>query len=178
MAVARRTLLAAAFGSAATSVAAPALARVIGKFERSLSFESLHTGERLKTIYWANGVYLPDAARDIAQVLRDRRNQAIHPIEPGLLDLLHALTQKLDTSASLLVICGYRSPESNSAMASLNNGVVRNSLHTRGMAIDIRIPGVELTHLRDAAKSLAGGGVGYYPKSDFVHVDNGRVRSW
>ncbi len=146
--------------------------------ERSLSFESLHTGERLSAAYWSGRDYQPDALAEIAKVLRDHRTNAIHPIDPNLLDLLHALAQRLDHKPVFQVISGYRSPVTNASLAAASEGVASHSLHMQGMAIDIRMPGVRTAGIREAALALKAGGVGYYPKSDFVHVDTGRVRFW
>ncbi|MCK6449498.1 MAG: DUF882 domain-containing protein [Alphaproteobacteria bacterium] len=166
--------------TASAGLAAPVL--ISGKAEaaqtRSVSFESLHTGERLRTVYWADGDYVPGALSRVDWVLRDHRSNLSHPIDPRLLDLLDRLRRALDTHEPYQVISGYRSPATNSMLASASTGVARNSLHTRGVAIDIRVPGVSLARLRDAARSLAAGGVGYYARSDFVHVDIGRVRAW
>jgi uncharacterized protein YcbK (DUF882 family) len=145
---------------------------------RMLRLENLHTGEALETTYWADGAYLPDALRQIDRVLRDHRTNETHPIEPALLDLLARLRRALDTEAPFQIISGYRSPRSNAMLASRSGGVAHNSLHTKGLAIDIRVPGRRLRQVRDAALALAGGGVGYYERSDFVHVDVGRVRAW
>jgi uncharacterized protein YcbK (DUF882 family) len=146
--------------------------------ERSLSFESLHTGERLSAPYWSGHGYLPDALGAIAHVLRDHRTNASHPIDPNLLDLLHALAQRLDRPPAFQVISGYRSPVTNASLAAASEGVATHSLHMQGMAIDIRMQGVRTVRIREAALALRAGGVGYYPKSDFVHVDTGRVRFW
>lgn len=180
MAISRRRILYGALTSVMAVAGKPVLARPAGpQRPRSIAFENLHTGERLNTIYWADGAYQPDALRDVARVLRDHRNNEVHPIDAGLLDLLSALTAKLDkTGCCYKVISGYRSPRTNAMLASLSSGVAHHSLHTQGMAIDIRVAGVGLVGLRDAAKSLRGGGVGFYPRSDFVHVDVGRVRYW
>jgi len=111
-------------------------------------------------------------------VLRDHRTGTQCAIDPRLLDLLHGLRNLLGTTRPFQVISGYRSPATNRVLASASSGVARDSLHTRGMAIDIRVPGIALDRLRDAAISLKGGGVGHYPRSDFVHLDVGRVRFW
>jgi uncharacterized protein YcbK (DUF882 family) len=145
---------------------------------RSLQFESLHTGERLATTYWAAGAYVAEELRRINQVLRDHRTGDVKPIDPGLLDLLVALRERLDTQAPFQVISAYRSPATNAMLAEHGSGVARQSLHTQGLAIDIRVPGRTLPAVRDAALGLHGGGVGFYPRSDFVHVDVGRVRTW
>jgi uncharacterized protein YcbK (DUF882 family) len=135
--------------------------------ERSLLLHHLHTGETLKAVYFADGRYLPDGLRAITHHLRDWRVDQTRPIDPELLDLVWAVRQRLESSAPVHVLLRRRS-----------HGVARNSLHLRGMAIDLRVPDRSLRMLRSAALSLKGGGVGYYPRSDFVHVDSGSVRSW
>lgn len=146
--------------------------------ERTLVFQNLHTGERTETCYWQNGAYLQEGLRDIARVLRDHRTGDIYPIDPALLDALDRLCGALEARRTFQVISGYRSPRSNALLASASSGVAKKSMHMEGRAIDLRIPGIPLHVVRDAAKSLKAGGVGYYPKSDFVHVDTGRVRYW
>ncbi|HSD83573.1 MAG TPA: DUF882 domain-containing protein [Anaerolineae bacterium] len=145
---------------------------------RELAFYNLHTGESLKTAYWSKGEYLPEALADINYVLRDFRNDQVHPIEPRLLDLLHGLQNTLDTIRPFQIISGYRSPDTNATLVANTDGVAKSSLHMQGMAIDLHVEGIPLDELRRAALSLHGGGVGYYPSSNFVHVDIGRVRHW
>jgi uncharacterized protein YcbK (DUF882 family) len=111
-------------------------------------------------------------------VLRDHRSDEVSPIDTRLLDLLHTLSDKLDTTSQFHVISGYRSPATNAKLAEKSNGVARHSLHMDGLAIDIRLPGRELADVRRAAIALRSGGVGYYPGSNFVHMDVGRVRTW
>jgi uncharacterized protein YcbK (DUF882 family) len=144
---------------------------------RALSFYNLHTGERLKTVYWEKGEYVPGALDDINYILRDFRQNEIKPIDPNLLDLLVALRDRLHSSANYEVISGYRSPVTNAMLHAGGEGVSSRSLHMDGRAIDIRVPGRSLGIVRAAALSLARGGVGYYP-SRFVHVDTGRIRWW
>lgn len=146
--------------------------------ERRLAFLNTHTGENLSAMYWADGAYQPDSLAEIYRVLRDFRSGDVGPIDTGLLDLLHTLAVALDTGVPFHVISGYRSPATNAMLAEKGGGVARHSLHMDGLAIDIRIPGRELADVRRAALALRGGGVGYYPASDFVHVDVGRVRQW
>ncbi len=175
----RRWLLKAALGACTALGVTPALARAVAFSPvRSLSFDNLHTGERLNATYWEGGAYLPDASRQIEWLLRDFRANEVHPIDPKLLDLLYALSATLPARATYQVISGYRSPVTNAMLRAASDGVAAHSLHTQGMAIDVRVPGIVLARLRDNAKSLQGGGVGYYPRSDFVHVDVGRVRTW
>jgi uncharacterized protein YcbK (DUF882 family) len=146
--------------------------------ERSLSFYNLHTSESLKTVYWQRGQYLAPSLGDINRVLRDYRTGEKHDIDPRLLDLLCDLRLRLDTHEPLHIISGYRSPKTNAMLHANSNGVAEHSLHLDGKAVDIRIPGRNLSLLRKTALSMKAGGVGYYPSSDFVHVDTGRVRSW
>lgn len=149
--------------------------------ERVLSFFNTHTGERLRTSYCCGGVYRPDALKQIDHILRDFRANEIKPIDPKLLDLLHELGGTLETDRPFHIISGYRSPHTNTMLrerGGVTTGVATRSLHMDGKAIDIRLPGVSLDTLRGAARSLKLGGVGYYPSSNFVHVDTGRVRYW
>ena len=145
---------------------------------RSLAFDNLHTGERLRTIYWADGQYLPDSLAEIDHLLRDFRTDETKGIAPDLLDLLCTITGRLGTSQPIQLISGYRSPATNAQLHARSSEVAKHSLHMDGMAADIRIPGHNLTQLRNAAMSLRAGGVGFYPHSDFVHVDVGQVRHW
>jgi uncharacterized protein YcbK (DUF882 family) len=149
--------------------------------ERILSFFNTHTGERLKTAYCCGGSYQPHALEQINFILRDFRANEIKPIDPKLLDLLHELGGTLEVDQPFHIISGYRSPLTNAMLreqGGAHTGVASSSLHMVGKAIDIRVPGVKLDHLRAAATSLKLGGVGYYPTSNFVHVDTGRVRYW
>lgn len=172
----RRHLL--GFGlTAVVASGLPSSARALAA-PRALAFENLHTGEKLSTVYWADGRYIGGAVGAINNILRDHRNGEVHAMDPRLFDLLYALRGVLDTSVPFQIISGYRSPRTNAMLANHSDGVARHSLHTEGLAIDIRVPGRALATVRDAALSLRGGGVGYYRRSDFVHVDTGRVRAW
>jgi uncharacterized protein YcbK (DUF882 family) len=145
---------------------------------RTLFLHNLHTGESARTTYWAEGRYIADGLGRIGWLLRDFRSGEVHAIDQRLLDLLVTLSGRLGTREPFEVISGYRSPATNAMLAATTGGVAAASLHMAGMAIDIRVPGRPLARVRDAARSLEGGGVGYYPASDFVHVDVGRVRAW
>jgi uncharacterized protein YcbK (DUF882 family) len=145
---------------------------------RELAFRNLHTGEEVEVVYRADGQLDPGALREIDWVLRDFRTGEAHPMDQRLLDLLWRLRAALDTTAPYEVISGYRSPATNAMLARQSRGVSRASLHMKAMAIDVRLPDRPLLALRDAALGLRLGGVGYYPASDFVHVDVGRVRWW
>lgn len=172
------------FGVAAASALTPAAAladavrAALPKGERMLKFDNLHTGEKLKTVYWQNGKYLPGSLAEINHILRDFRANEVKPIDTDLLDLLNIMQKKLETDRPFEIISGYRSPRTNAMLRGRSSGVARNSYHMRGMAIDIRVPGRELVQVRRAALDLSRGGVGYYPSSGFVHVDVGPVRAW
>jgi uncharacterized protein YcbK (DUF882 family) len=175
----RRRFLTAGAGLIGAAILPKAALAAPAKGERSLSFVHTHTGEKLKTVYWADGRYLPEGVRDLNKILRDWRTDEVMPIDRNLFDLLNRLRGTLEAdSKPLHIISGYRSPKTNGMLRSKSHGVASKSLHQVGKAIDIRIPGVQLDHLRKAARSLQLGGVGYYPAQDFVHVDTGRVRFW
>jgi uncharacterized protein YcbK (DUF882 family) len=165
----------------AYAAAPPAAARRAKAPVRTLSFFHTHTGERLKATYCCDGKYEPDALKAIDVLLRDFRVDKVKEIDPKLLDLLHELSGTLETDRPFHVISGYRAPETNQmlrARGGAHTGVASQSLHMVGKAIDLRLPGVKLHDVREAARSLKLGGVGYYPSSNFVHVDTGRVRYW
>jgi uncharacterized protein YcbK (DUF882 family) len=145
---------------------------------RQLSFMNTHTGDTFADAYWENGTYVPDAMAAINHVMRDHRSGEVHDIDPRLLDQLHALRGEVGSTSPFQIISGYRSPATNATLAANSGGVATRSLHMRGRAIDIRVGGVDLTRLRDAAIALNAGGVGFYEASDFIHVDTGRVRRW
>jgi uncharacterized protein YcbK (DUF882 family) len=159
-------------------VAAPALIGLNDTKCRTVAFDCLHTGEKLKTDYWVDGAYVPDALADVDRVLRDFRTGDVHRIEPELLDLLNVLSSRMQSKSAFQVISGYRSPKTNAILRAASSEVAQHSLHMKGMAIDIRVGDRKLAALHDAALAMKAGGVGYYPKSDFVHVDVGRVRRW
>jgi uncharacterized protein YcbK (DUF882 family) len=166
------------FPAKAHAATSAAVARVP---ERTLSFFNTHTGERLKTTYCSGGCYRPEALQELNHILRDFRLNEVKAIDPKVFDLLHELGGTLETDQPFHIISGYRSPQTNALLrerGGASTGVASHSLHMVGQAIDIRVPGVKLEHLRDAAKSLKIGGVGFYRDLNFVHVDVGRVRYW
>ncbi|MGE4544375.1 MAG: DUF882 domain-containing protein [Pedobacter sp.] len=157
----------------------PALAKLPGATERTLSLYNTHTGEHLhQAVYWEKGSYQRETLQQINYLLRDHRTDEIKIIDPNLLDILHAMRSKIPVDAPFEIISGYRSPATNRNLQSHSSGVAKHSLHMAGQAIDIRLPGCPLAKLRKTAVSMKRGGVGYYPKSNFVHVDTGRVRYW
>lgn len=175
--ISRRKLLAAA-ATASPILATPLTCLAFGERPRELGFFHTHTGQKLRLIYWENGQYLADAMTAIDRLLRDFRTGDIHPIDPGVIDILHATQIAIGRGTRFEIISAYRSPITNSLLAANSTGVAKRSLHMQGRALDIRLQGVATDTLRDAAMSLRAGGVGYYHQSDFIHVDTGRVRTW
>ena len=138
-----------------------------------------HTNEHIDVVYREGKTYVPEAVNDLERFLRDHRTGAVHHFDPRLFDVLHDLLISVgDPDAEINVICGYRSPWSNRFLRRRSRAVAKHSLHIKAMAIDVRVPGVETARLRDAALALHRGGVGYYHREDFIHVDVGRVRRW
>jgi uncharacterized protein YcbK (DUF882 family) len=177
--VTRRDLIKTTLAAAAVSLV-PSFARasLAAAPARSLQFYNTHTAESLKTVYWENGSYIPEALGSINHILRDFRTNTVKPIDPRLLDLLASLHNRLDSNTPFEIISGYRSPQTNAALHARSSGVASHSMHIEGKAIDIRLTDKPLAMLHNAALAMNAGGVGYYPGSDFVHVDTGRVRHW
>jgi uncharacterized protein YcbK (DUF882 family) len=185
----RRTLIKLGLGAGATAafgLTTAAGAQTLSSFgepvmdmaPRKVALHNLHTGESLHAIYWEEGRYVPGALAAVNKVLRDFRTGDEHMMDPRLLDLLSAVHGKVEGREPFQVISGYRSPKTNAMLHGLSHEVATGSLHMKGMAIDVRVEGVELRHLQAAALDLGRGGVGYYPTSDFVHMDVGAVRRW
>jgi uncharacterized protein YcbK (DUF882 family) len=159
--------------------AAPALVGLKKLNARTLSFDCTNAGEQLNEVdYWVEGNYVPDALKEINRALRDYRTNEVYPIAPKLLDLLYQLGRELDTDCRFELTSGYRSPQTNARLHELDAGVATNSLHMKGLAADITLPGRPLDQVHGAALAMQLGGVGYYPKDNFIHVDVGRVRRW
>ncbi len=147
--------------------------------EFRLRFFHTHTGKRLDIVYRRGDTYLPESLSRLDEYLRDHRSGEVHHYDPRVFDLLYAISDRLGHAGGEIdVICGYRSQQSNEFLHTRGRGVAVHSLHMQALAIDFRMPGVRTSNLRDAAMALHRGGVGYYAKSDFVHVDIGRVRRW
>jgi uncharacterized protein YcbK (DUF882 family) len=172
----RRILVGAASG--AILLASPAALASLTEKPRALSFYHTHTGEKLRIVYAERGAHLPEALEEINRFLRDFRSGEAYPIDPLLLDKLHQIQQLTGGGGPYEIISAYRSPQTNEMLRSNSNGVAQRSLHMEGRAMDVRLRGVQTSKLRAAALELQAGGVGYYPDSDFVHVDTGRVRAW
>ncbi|MGE5130360.1 MAG: YcbK family protein [Sphingomonadaceae bacterium] len=172
---ARRRALAKGLGLLPLVAAAPAHAA--RRAPRTVSFYHTHTGERLTATYYERGGYVPDALQAVNWLLRDFRTETVHVIDPRLLDQLYALNACCG-GRSFEVISGYRSPQTNAMLRKTSSGVASHSLHIDGRAIDVRLEGCDTERLHRAALAMARGGVGFYPRSDFVHLDTGRFRTW
>jgi uncharacterized protein YcbK (DUF882 family) len=144
--------------------------------DRALDLYAPHLDERFSGAYWAGGAYVGDALAQISWLMRDHAADEPMPIDPGLLDTLHALGATLDCTRPIEILSGYRTPETNRALR--REGAAKNSLHVLGKAADVRIPGRPLTHVVRAAIQLGAGGVGCYPRQHFLHLDTGPVRRW
>ncbi len=173
----RRRFLQWAAGATVAALAFPAAASRRLLKPRALSLTNLHTGESFSGPYWADGRYIPDSMRRLNRLLRDFRNDEIHPMDPRLIDLVSQLQNRMG-HVPFFVVSGYRSAQTNALLASMSDGVAQNSFHMSGRALDISVPDHRLRHLRNAALSLKAGGVGYYRRSNFVHLDTGPVRHW
>ncbi|MDP1900344.1 MAG: DUF882 domain-containing protein [Rubrivivax sp.] len=166
-----------AAAGALPALSAPARASVTQA--RGLALAHTHTREQLDLVYAVNDRYVPEALGSLNHFLRDHYTGDIGRIDPRLFDLLHRVQQMLGSSRTFEVISGYRGPATNTRLRETRGGgVAKHSLHMEGLAIDVRLPGASLADLRDAALSLRAGGVGFYPRDQFVHLDIGRVRSW
>ncbi|MGA3156007.1 MAG: YcbK family protein [Steroidobacteraceae bacterium] len=177
-ALTRRRFLSASTATGALMATAAALPVLATTERRTLSFKHTHTGETLHADYFIDGIYQPDVLTAINHLLRDFRTGDVHAIDPELLDLLNDLSFLTGVEAPYQVISAYRSPATNAMLRSTSDGVAEHSQHMLGKAIDIRVAGVPTPSLGAMARTLARGGVGIYPESDFVHVDTGAVRNW
>jgi uncharacterized protein YcbK (DUF882 family) len=170
----RRFLQAGACGALCVA-ASPVLASIE---QRVLKFVHTHTGEELNTVYFRNGAYDQMQLLRVAHTLRDFRSGAVYRIDPLLLDALFELQVRSGHDKPYQIISAYRSPKTNQQLRSQSNAVAEHSMHLTGQAVDVRVGGVATKTLRDHALAMYRGGVGYYQKSNFLHVDTGRVRSW
>ena len=186
--VVRRNLLKLGLGAmaSATLIGAPALSHAADLAQaatpvsslRCVAMDNLHTGETMEAVYWEQGDYIPDVLDAVNNHLRDFRTGDVHAIDPRLLDLLDQIAARVETKTRFQVISGFRSQATNAMLHEQSAEVAKKSLHTQGMAIDVRLPDVALEHLHNAALSVCAGGVGFYPESNFVHLDVGPVRTW
>ncbi|MDA0421701.1 DUF882 domain-containing protein [Vibrio sp. sp1] len=145
---------------------------------RALAMNNLNTGEILETCYFDGKRYINDELQRLNEFCRDHRRNEVHPMDRRLFDQISQIQKLIGTEAEVIVISGYRSPATNASLRNGSSRVAKKSMHMEGKAIDFRLDGVKLSTVRDAALSLKAGGVGYYPGSNFVHIDTGAVRSW
>lgn len=145
---------------------------------KSLSLEHHHTGDTLKLTYYEQGRYVHGALEEINYFLRDYHNDKVHSVDPALLDQLYNVKLLLGVNKPFEIVSGYRSPGTNADLRKHSGGVAKHSLHMEGRAVDIRMAGVSAKTIRNAALTLQCGGVGYYPSSNFVHLDTGELRTW
>lgn len=174
----RHLLLGGACMVAASLLPRPALASLVAPV-RKLRLYNPNTGERVSASYWENGRYIQDTLSDFNWLFRDYRAGDLQKkIDPKLFDQLFELQRKLGMQKEIHVVCGYRSAETNAELRKKSRAVAKNSLHMHGQAVDLRIPGVHLDRIHKAALAMQAGGVGYYPRANFVHIDVGPIRHW
>lgn len=146
--------------------------------DRSVSLNNVHTGEKENITFWSDGHYLEAGLNRVNWLLRDFRTGDVKAIDPRLMNILYLLSKRVETEDSILVLSGFRSKKTNDMLRQTTEGVARRSFHMAGRAIDIRIPKLASADVQKVALRLGGGGVGYYPSSNFVHLDTGPVRTW
>lgn len=166
-----------ALAAASAAASAPALLKGAGDF-RSLHVVNGKTGEWLKTVYWIEGDYIPDALQLVDHIMRDWREGLVHEISPRTIDILSAVHRLLDCAEPLHLLSGYRSPKTNALLRRRTRGVALNSYHIKGMAADIQLKTRSVEQISRAGLSLRAGGVGRYSRSEFVHLDSGPIRDW
>ncbi len=167
--------------SAALSLGSLFLPNLLAKSqpqERKVSLYNVHTGETVKATYWAEGKYINEELQRVYHLLRDFRQDQAVKMDVALIEALNNIYTLTGAKQSFQVVSGYRSPTTNEMLRRRGHRVAKNSYHLRGQAIDFRLPGVALSQAKKAAVSLKAGGVGYYPRSNFIHVDTGKVRYW
>lgn len=173
----RRKLIA-GIGAVCTFLpAAPAIAKGSGEY-RSISLINNRTAEKLNTVYWVEGEYVPEAMEAINYIMRDWRQSLIKRIDPRTIDIMAATHNLLDCSESFEILSGYRSPKTNAMLRGRSRGVARKSYHLKGMACDLKLQTRSVSQVSSAAKSLGAGGVGRYRRSNFTHIDSGPARDW
>jgi uncharacterized protein YcbK (DUF882 family) len=175
--ISRRRFLRGCVSITGIVLTSPLMALASGE-SRTLAFRHTHTLESETLTYWRDGVYQADSLQIINHLLRDHRTDESIRIDRTLLDMLYQLQQAVGICGEFEIISAYRSPKTNEMLRKKSGGVAKRSLHMQGRAIDIRLSGCDLKLLRDHAVALKAGGVGYYPKSNFIHVDTGRFRYW
>lgn len=145
---------------------------------RTLKLKNLHTGESIRTTYWEQGEYLVEGLAEIYFLMRDHRANQVAAMDLTLLDELHRIQQTLETKQEIYLLSGYRSPKTNEELRRHHEGVAKRSFHMKGKALDFRIPGISMAHQHKATLANSNGGVGYYRRSGFIHLDTGHKRHW
>ncbi len=145
---------------------------------RRVKMYSGRTGESVDTIYWVEGEYIPEVLKEMNHFLRDWRTGTVTKMDPRNLDILAAAHRLMDVSEPYMLLSGYRSPQTNAMLRSKSRGVAKHSLHMVGQAADLRLKSRSVGQMAKAAEACASGGVGRYPRSNFVHMDCGPVRHW
>ena len=175
----RRRFMQLATGILGSLALAPTLLHASLRRERYLAFQNSNTGEQIRQVYWTpSDGYIRDSLKSISWALRDHHNDQVRAFDVNVLDQLYALQLQIGSWSPIEIISAYRSPITNQSIAGQYRGVARNSYHLRAMALDVRLQGGRVADLYRAARSLGAGGVGYYPRSNFVHIDCGPVRYW
>jgi len=177
--ISRRSFTSSSLGLASAALVFPKILRATTQESKHLKLYNVHTAEWFKGLVWEKGEYIPEALTEIKKLFRDRRSGEQKDIDPALLNLLHQIQNKVEGKQVLDIVCGYRSKKTNEKLRKIKKGVAKNSYHIQGKAVDLYMRQTRLKELRDIAKSFQAGGVGYYPKSNFVHVDvRGRPAYW
>ncbi|MFR4488379.1 MAG: DUF882 domain-containing protein [Escherichia coli] len=174
----RRKLLAPGAALGAAILPTPAFATLSTPRPRILTLNNLHTGESIKAEFFDGRGYIQEELAKLNHFFRDYRANKIKSIDPGLFDQLYRLQGLLGTRKPVQLISGYRSIDTNNELRARSRGVAKKSYHTKGQAMDFHIEGIALSNIRKAALSMRAGGVGYYPRSNFVHIDTGPARHW
>ncbi|CAE6906643.1 DUF882 domain-containing protein [Vibrio sp. B1FLJ16] len=175
----RRDFLKMTAGGVVLSSAMPTFASAsLPDKPRVLAMNNLNTGELLETCYFDGNGYVKKELQRLDQFCRDHRRNEAFPMDRHLFDQINQIQKLIGKDSEVVVISGYRSPATNTALRNRSSTVAKKSFHMQGRAIDFRLDGVKLSTVREAALSLKAGGVGYYPSSNFVHIDTGPVRSW
>lgn len=146
--------------------------------ERTLRLHNVHTDEELTLRLSPQQEYDRETRLRFSSLLRDHHADEVREMDPALIDILFALSAVTQSTGSFKILSGYRSPETNDWLRSHHRGVAEHSMHIEGKAIDIRMEDVSTRQIRAAGLALGMGGVGYYPRSNFVHLDTGSIRTW
>ena len=149
-----------------------------GSSDRQLRIFNAHTGEKIELVYFSRGSYIDESLAKINHLMRDHRANEEIAMDLALIDQLAEIQQQVPSSEYVHVLSGYRTPATNAALRKRSSNVAKFSLHMEGRAADIHVPGLTTRELQSIAQGLKAGGVGYYGRSGFVHIDTGKIRHW